>query len=208
MAIPLKKKAETKVIGFADVLAKTAKAKPSAVKKSTMKQLTPPAKIKQAVDDYVKAKTVSKKCEAQMDRCGNEVREYVIGVQDTDGNMGRFSGSYQVMGNKESTKFVSVNKYSINADDKDEIQSILGDDYGRLIEENYTVKLKPEVFEDENMSAFLMELIGEHFGDFFETVVSLKAKAGFNSSIYHTVDNTEELEVLRTFVKQNKASLR
>lgn len=203
-----KEKPQAKVIGFADVLAKTAKAKPKIAKKSTMKQLTPPTKIRQMVDDFIKAKTVSKKCEAVMNTNGNIIREYAQKVQDTDGQAGQFAGSYQIMGNKESTKFITVNKFSINSDDKPEIQDILGDKYPQLIEEVYTVKLKPEIFADENMSAFLMELIGEHFSDFFDTVVSLKVKEGFNSAVYHAVDNAEELEVLRTFMKQNKASLR
>ena len=204
MAVP---KEESKVIGFGDMLAKTAKAKPKSVKKSTMKQITPPAKVRKMVDDYIKAKTVSKKCEAVMNTNGNIIREYDQKVQDEDGQKGRFTGSYQIMGNKEFTKFITVNKFSINSDDKPEIQAILGNEYPQLIEENYKVTLKDEVFEDENMSAFLMELIGEHFDDFFDTVVSLKAKEGFNSAVYRAVD-VDQLELLRTFCKQNKASLR
>jgi hypothetical protein len=133
--------------------------------------------------------------------------EFVRQAQDKDGFAGRFSGSYALMGHRHQAKVVYVNKYSINPEDQGELAAILGENFDRLIERKFAVKLKDQVFTDAALQAELMELVGERFADFFETSVSLAVCENFNQLIYQVVE-PEQVGQLRTFARQYKPSIR
>jgi hypothetical protein len=146
--------------------------------------------------------------EAEVENSAAIIRDFVQPFQDADGYKGNFSTSYAVRGHEESTKFVSSNRFSINAEDSARIAEILGDQYGDLIDEKNTVKLKDAVFENEALSTRLMELIGDEFAEFFETITTIGVKEDFNKLIYRTVTLPEKLTELRVYCRQYKASLR
>lgn len=196
--------------GFGDMLKKTATVKQPAKTKTKMPVLDPPKEVKGAVDQYIEAKNNETMAKAEKEAAGAIVMDFTSGVQDGDGYKGNFRNSYAVPGTKpgNQVKYVSSNRFSINADDADEIKSMLDDLYDEMIQEDYVVKLKPEVFENEELQDELMELIGDRFEAFFDNVVTLKVKENFNGRIYQAVEAGEELEQLRTFCKPYKPALK
>jgi transcription initiation factor TFIID subunit TAF12 len=193
---------------FMDTLASTAKTKTPTTKKSSVPVLDAPPEIKEAVDQYIDAKEREKIATAEKDSAGLQIMDFVKPIQDEDGIKGSFRNSYGVPGTKPQNKvtFVSSNRYSINGEDVDKIEGILGDNFPEMITKKFQVKLKAIIFENAEMQAELMELVGERFNDFFETEVSLAVKEGFNQRIYTAIP--EQLDDLRLFCKQYKPSLR
>jgi hypothetical protein len=111
------------------------------------------------------------------------------------------------MGIKHSAKVVYANKFTLNAEDKDNLKEILGEHYDYLLSEKYSVKLKGSVFEDEALAAELMELLGDRWGDFFDTEVKLSVCEDFSRVVYQAVE-PEQLDNLRVFARQFKPSIR
>ena len=199
-----------KPAGFGDMLKQTAKAKePAKSGKSKMPVLNPPDEVREAVDEYIDAKIREQIAKADKDMAETVVQEFAVGVQDEDGYKGNFRTSYAIPGVKKGNqvKFVSSNRFTINANDRDKLEDMLGDMYPDMVEEEYTVKLRPEVFKDEELQAELMGLMEDRFTDFFETVLSLKVKDGFNQKLYQVVGE-DGLADFRTFCRPYKASLR
>jgi hypothetical protein len=128
-------------------------------------------------------------------------------VQDKDGYNDDFRHSYALKGNKETVKYVSSNRFSINPEDARQIQEILGSEFGNLIEEEHTVMLRPEVFKDEALQQRLMNAVGEDFPQFFETVTKLKVRENYDKHVFKHVDK-KDMPILRTFVRPYKPSLR
>lgn len=194
---------------FADALQKTSKTTKSKSKtKATMPTLDVPKHIKEEVDKYVEAKQTEKIAKAEKESAGKIILDHVGPHQDKEGYNGLFRHSYAVPGtNGNQVKYVSSNRFTINADDSEQLQEILGSDFHDLIEQNFTVTLKPEVFQDQDLQDELMGIIGDRFGDFFETKESLAVAEDFDRRIYKTVTE-KDLPTLRTFCRQYKASLR
>jgi hypothetical protein len=209
MAVVALRQPELKPKGpsFAETLAQTAKVAEPKAKKSKMPTLQPTPDVAQAVDDYQEAKIQYKMAEATMDQAGTILQEFVRQHQDEDGFKGHYQGSYAVVGIKHSAKVVYANKFTINAEDKDNLKEILGESYDYLLSEKYSVKLKTSVFEDEALAAQLMELVGDRWGDFFDTEVKLSPCEDFSRVIYQAVE-PEQLDNLRVFAKQYKPSIR
>jgi len=195
--------------GFGDMLKKTAVTKAPAKAKSKMPVLDPPEEVKVAVDEYIDAKTRETMAKAEKDMAETVIQEFTIGVQDADGYTGNFRNSYAVPGKipGNQVKYVSSNRFSINAADRDRLQDTLGNMYENMMEEEYTVKLRPEVFQNEELQSELMNLVGDRFEEFFETVLSLKVKEEFDRKLYQVV-GAGDLPELRTFCKPYKAALR
>ena len=167
-----------------------------------------PKEIKVAVDDYVSAISDKKEAEAEMVLYGGEILEFTRKYQDRKAFEGNFSKSYELKGKKSSIKVIAANKFSINLDDKKAIKKTLGKKFDTMIEEDWTVQIKPEVLENEELQEELMKLVGDRFSDFFESTSKLKVKASFDENVYTAVNTQEKLDYLRTLVKQNKASLK
>jgi hypothetical protein len=209
MAVVALRQPELKPKGpsFAETLAQTAKVAEAKAKKSKMPTLQPTPDVAQAVDDYQEAKIQYKMAEATMDQAGTILQEFVRQHQDQDGFKGHYQGSYAVMGIKHSAKVVYANKFTLNAEDKDNLKEILGEHYDYLLSEKYSVKLKGSVFEDEALAAELMELLGDRWGDFFDTEVKLSVCEDFSRVVYQAVE-PEQLDNLRVFARQFKPSIR
>jgi hypothetical protein len=196
-----------KAPSFGEALAQTAKAEPKAAKKATMPTLQAPPEVAAAVDEYQDAKTNMKMAEAAMNSAGDLITEFVRAQQDADGYAGKYQGSYAVLGQRHQAKVIFANKFSLNPEDEERLAEILGQRFDEMIEKKFSVKLRAEVFESEELQAELMALVGERFGDFFETAVSLAAQEGFSQAVYRAVP-PEQLAALRTFARQYKPSIR
>ena len=196
--------------GFGAMLKKTAVAKQPAKSKSKMPVLDPPEDVREAVDEYIDAKTRETMAKADKQMAETVVLQFTSNVQDKDGFKGKFQNSYALPGNKtgNQVKYVSSNRYSINAADRDLLEEALGELYADMVEENYTVKVKAEVFTDEELQAELMELIGDRFEDFFENTLTLKVQEGFNRRIYQVPMEENGLDNLRVFCKPYKPALK
>jgi hypothetical protein len=192
---------------FGEALKQTATSEPKGQKKGKMPTIQATEEVKQAVDEHMEAKTTYKMAEATLDHTGQVIVDFVRQVQDQEGFAGRYQGSYAVMGNTHQAKVIFANKFSINSDDKGDLAAILGDHYELLINERYSVKLKDAVFADEVLQAELMELVGDRFGDFFETQTKVEVCDNFSQIIYTVLDE-EQLGNLRTFARQYKPSIR
>lgn len=190
---------------FADALKSTKVEKKSASKKK--EKVIDVPEIKPDVDRYCTLKKQFKMIEADMEDVAGRIRDLVQQYQDEDGYNDNFATAYTVKGENDSTKFVSSNRFSINASDSDKIAEIVGDHFDDLLLEKHTVKLRDQVFEDERMSARLMELIGDEFAEFFETVTAISVKEDFNRKIYRIVP-ADRMPELRLFCRPYKASLR
>jgi len=202
------KKIEPAGVSFDDMLAQTAKPKVAKAKaKSKMPELDPPEDIREEVDKYIEAKEAEKIAKAAMDDAGERIIGFVRPHQDKEGYSGMFRHSYGVPGNKGKVKFVSSNRFSINADDGEQLVELLGDEFDSLIEKTFEVSLKSEVFQDEELKTRLMELVGPEFGTFFDTKVSLKVRDEFDRRVYSVVED-KDLPALRTFARPYKPSLR
>ena len=207
MGLPAEKLDQT--MSFDDMLTQTAKPKAKAKAKSKVPTLDAPDEIKQEVDRYLEAQQTNKTSKAEMDDAGDKIRDFVRPHQDMEGYNGKHRHSYAIPGtNGSQVKYISKNQFSINADDEPQLREILGGDFDDLIEKKFDVKLKPEVFKDTDLKQRLMELVGQEFGTFFDTVVSLKVAEEFDRRVYATVTDKDDLSALRTFAKQYKPSLR
>lgn len=195
---------------FADALKATKKTETTTAKaKSKVPVLETPDDIKQHVDRYVEAKQAEKVAKAEKEDAGDTLISFVSPYQDKDGFKGDFRHSYGIPGTDgNQVKYVSSNRFSINSEDAEQIREILGDSFDELIDEGSQVNLKPEVLEDEALQDELMELVGDRFAEFFETVTQLSVKDDFDKNVYRAVDEEKRLAELRTFCRPYKPSLR
>jgi hypothetical protein len=192
---------------FAAALAAAEVTPKKSAKKSSMPIMEHDDHLAELADTYQEAKINMKQAEAVMAQAAEEIMEAVRERQDKDGYAGKFSNSYKVMGTRHNVSVVYQNRYSINPEDKGELLEILGDEYGHLIVEKPTVRLKAEVLEDEKLQAQLMKMVGDKFAQFFEVVPALAVAEGFSRDVYRAVA-PEKLAVLRLYAKQYKPSLR
>jgi len=191
-----------------DMLTQTAKPKAKAKAKASMPTLDAPDEIKQEVDRYLEAKKLNKTSKADMDDAGEQIITFVRPHQDKEGYNGKHRHSYAIPGtNGSQVKYISKNQFSINADDEPQLREIFGDEFDGLIEKKFDVKLRPEVFTDADLKQRLMDLVGQEFGMFFDTAVTLKVAEEFDRRVYTTVGE-EDLPALRTFARPYKPSLR
>ena len=211
MGAVVKLKERAPAPGFMDMVQSTAKPKTTAkAKKSSVPMLEATAEVKEAVDLYIEAKEREKIATAEKEASGVIITDFVRPIQDGDGFKGAFRNSYGVPGTKPGYKVTHVtqNKYSINAEDAPKIQEILGEEnFGEMMDQTFSVVLKPGVFLDKELQADLMDMVGDRFTDFFDTVTSLKVKEGFIQRIYTAVPE-DKLDDLRTFCKPYKPTLR
>lgn len=193
---------------FSEALKKTTKKKTTKVSKSKVPVLAVSKDMKDAVSSFIKAKADKKKAESLMDLHGTGIIDFVKDIQDTDGFNGTYRKSYKVPGlEDEEVTFVSSNKFSINPDDQEAIEGILGARFDSLIDVKHDVLLTSRVFTDEALQKKLMGLVGDHFDEFFETVTTLSVKEDFDKAVYTAVDE-DGLKKLRTLVKPTKPALK
>jgi len=197
-----------KATAFAKALetTSTTEKKSKARKKGTPVLDNAPADVKSAVDHYVEHKKKMKEHKAEMDAAGDVILDYADAERDKDGFAGNYSKSYDVHGNTEEVKYVTSNRYSINANDEELLKEMLTGRFAEFIEVLFNVELKPEVLENEELQNELMELIGDKFSKFFTTTKTLRVADDFDRKIY--LLDEDEVTNLRALVKQYKPSLR
>ena len=178
-----------------------------AKKKATAAVITPSDEIRESVDELVSAKKSLSVAKADISALEPEIIEAARKVQENDALKGNFRKSYDVRGHNSTVKFVTANKFSIVEDDVEDLKNVLGNDkFDEMVETNYTVKLKNEVFDNEELSDELMELLGDRFEDFFETVTHRKVCVDFDKKLY-TLD-PEVREDVKELAKQAKPALK
>ena len=194
---------------FANALKKTStKAAPKSKKSSVPFLEDVPKEIQIAVERFVDAKKEENMAKAEKESAGKMIIDHIRPHQDKEGRSGMFRHSYGVKGDKGSqVKFISTNRWSINAEDAGQLQELLGNSFDDLITTKFEVSLKPEIFQNEELQSEFMELIGEDFDRFFDTKESLKATEGFDQRIYNAIEE-KDLPALRIFCRQYKPSLR
>jgi len=198
---------------FAKAIKDTSKTKKTSTKKSTCPVIDDaPENVKAAVDQVVEGKREAKEAAAKISKGEAVVFDHVKPIQDRDGFAHSHSKSYEVVGNEETTKYVTQDRFTLNSDDEDNIKEVVGDDFfDDNFEVDTTVTLKKDVFSDEAKQEKLMSLLtdpelGNVFSEFFETKQVLKTKKGLDTKQYKL--DSARLTDLRIFVKQYKAALR
>jgi arsenate reductase-like glutaredoxin family protein len=180
--------------------------KAPAKKKSTGATINPSDAIKESVDELVAAKKNLAVAKADISALEPEIIDAAREVQNTDALKGNFRKSYDVRGHESTIKFVTANKFSIAEDDIKDLSELLGDEFENMVETSYTVKLKAEVFDDDELSDELMALLGDKFETFFETVTHRKVCPGFDKKLYNLDDETRE--DVKELAKQAKPALK
>jgi len=180
--------------------------KSPAKKKSSASVINPSDAIKESVDKLVKSKAALAVAKADIASLEPEIIEAAREVQTGDALKGNFRKSYEIRGNDSTVKFVSANKFSIAEDDVDDLKVALGDDFDNLITTSYTVKMKAEVFENDELSDELMNLLGDRFGDFFETITNRKVCEDFDKKLFDL--DPDVREDVKELAKQAKPALR
>ena len=180
--------------------------KAPAKKKSTGATINPSDTIKESVDELVAAKKSLAVAKADISALEPEIIDVAREVQNTDALKGNFRKSYDVRGHESTIKFVTANKFSIAEDDIKDLSELLGDEFENMVETSYTVKLKAEVFDDDELSDELMALLGDKFETFFETVTHRKVCTDFDKKLYNLDDETRE--DVKELAKQAKPALK
>ena len=180
--------------------------KAPAAKKSTGATINPSDAIKESVDELVAAKKSLAVAKADITALEPEIIDAAREVQNADALKGNFRKSYDVRGHESTVKFVTANKFSIAEDDIEELSGILGDDFEEMVETSYTVKLKSEIFDNDELSDELMALLGDKFDTFFETITHRKVCTDFDKKLYNLDDATRE--DVKELAKQAKPALK
>ena len=180
--------------------------KAPAKKKNSAPVITPNIAIRRSVDELVAAKKGLAIAKADIVSLEPEIIAVAREVQEADALTGNFRKSYDVRGNESTIKFVTANKFSIAEDDIDELSELLADDFENMVETSYTVKFKAEIFDDEALSDELMNLIGDRFEDFFETVTHRKVCEDFDKKLYNL--DSDVREDVKELAKQAKPALK
>jgi hypothetical protein len=166
-----------------------------------------PNEVKADIKKLVDAKKAMKKAKSEATVAEKSIIEFGVAHKDREAFAGNFKKSYKIAGDDDTTvTLVTANKWSFNDDDLDEINEILGDEADDLIEKDYTVKIKSDVFTDEERQQELMALLGDRWNDFFETTVSHKPVSDFDEKIYKL--GKDKVDDLRVYMKQSKPSVR
>jgi len=203
-----KRVCKTKETAFNQLMKSSAKVESSKPAKKKVPILDTPDDIKVIVDAYIKAKSEENKAKAEKENLGDTLIEFVRPIQDKDGFNGNHRHSYAIQGTENNkATYISKNQFSINAEDLGEIQDILGEYFDQLMEQKFIVTLKEEVFEDPALQNELMEMMGDKFEEFFDTVTKLRVKERFDEKIYDYMDENS-LGDIRVFVRPYRASLR
>lgn len=131
--------------------------------------------------------------------------------QNKQGFKGSFQGSFTVKDGTETAKFVSTDSFSVSQDPEvhSQLKELLGEEtYGEVIREETSVTMKDDVFTDEAKQNEFIALMGDRFGDFFESTVTLKVKSGFQERVYGIAKTDDKLVQILSLIIQKKPFLK
>lgn len=195
-------------MSFAEAI-KKAEVKEPKTKKSSSSALIDyaPNDVKVEVDNLVHAKAEIKKNEAIVKKAESVIIDYVRPIQDEHGFKMQHSKSYDVVGNEETVKYVTQDRFTVNSDDEENLKELFGEEgFNERFEKVESLSAKQEIFSNETLQKELLDLLGEeNFAKFFEYKATLKTKKGYDVLQYKDKD---KLEDSRVFVKQYKAALK
>jgi hypothetical protein len=196
----------TKLIG-----AKAVK-KATAVKKSTAPQIKLSSSLSDELDAIVESKATVKAATAVLKQAEDKIIAHAKNVQDTDGLNGKFSGTYELVGENHVSKFISSDRFTVSQDKEvhEALVDVVGQDaFDDIVEEKLTVSLRSDVFSDPAKQDLLVSLLGDKFDELFETTVSYGTTKELKSRIYGLVKNdADKLEEVRSLLPQYKPSIR
>ena len=180
--------------------------KAPAKKKAAGAVIVPSDAIRESVDELVSAKKNLAVAKADIAALEPDIIEAARKVQTEDALKGNFRKSYDVRGHDDTIKFVTANKFSIAEGDVKDLKELLGDKFEDMVETGYTVKVKAEVMESDELQEKLMNLLGDEFGTFFETVTHRKVCENFDKKLFDLDDETRE--DVKELAKQAKPALK
>jgi len=194
-------------MNFDDMLNTNKKTKTPAKAKKANAEITPvPAAIQTEIDNLLAAKKAKKIEDSNIKKAEPTIIDFGIKLKDEKAYSGKFQKSYKIGSDDNHVNFVTANKWSFKEDDVDEIVGILGDKADNMIVEETEVKLKADVFKNEELKAKFVEMVGAEFPEFFETVVSHHVSTDFDAKVYDLPE--EDYSDLKLLMKQSKPSLR
>lgn len=179
---------------------------PAKAKKTSAAIIPVPANIQEEIDNLLQAKKDKKVAESNIKKAEPTIIEHGIQLKDEKAYSGKFQKSYKLGTDDSHVNMVTANKWSFKEDDVDEIKDLLGDAADDMLIEEKEVKLKADVFKDEDLKKRFVEMVGAEFPEFFETVVSHRVSDTFDEDIYDLGEDT--VEDLKLLMKQSKPSLR
>jgi hypothetical protein len=194
---------------FASALKDSKKESKTSAKKSTSPVIdNAPKEVKEAVDAVVNAKAEIKKQGAIQTKNEAVVFDHVKPIQDKDGFNHKHSKSYEISGVKETVKYVTQNRFTVNIDDQENLEELLGEDgFEERFEIQKSLTAVSDIFTDEDLQKEVMEKLGDDlFAKLFVYSEKLKIKADFDKLQYAL--SKDKLADLRIFAKQYKAAIR
>jgi len=195
-------------MNFDDMINTNTKKKETSKKtsKKSAEIIAVPEDIQKEIDSLIKAKKDKKVAESNIKKAEPKIIEHGIKLKDDNAYIGKFQKSYKLGNDDSHVNMVTANKWSFNEEDVDDIKNIIGDDAEELIVEETEVRLKADVFKDEELKKRFVKMVGKAFPEFFETVKSHHVSADFDEQIYKL--GKDKVEDLQVYMKQSKPSLR
>ena len=199
-----------KTDSFDDLIgSNTVKSETLKTKKTDAEIIAVPSDVQAEIDSLIKAKKAKKTADSDIKKAEPKILGFGIKMKDENAFSGKFQKSYKLGNSDNHVNMVTANKWSFKEDDVDEIKNIIEGGEGNpedLIIEQKDVKLKSEVFSNEDLKAKFVKMVGKTFPEFFETVVSHHVSADFDEKIYNLGEGA--FEDLCLLMKQSKPSLR
>jgi len=199
---------EKKMNAFDEMIGSNQQVKTTTKKAKKSAEIIPvPSNIQTEIDSLLKAKKAKKTAESDIKKSEPKIIDHGNTMKDEKAFNGKFQKSYKIGTDESHLNFVTANKWSFNEEDVEEIKTIFDPaTANELIIKNTEVKLKADVFKNDDLKKKFVKMVGKEFPEFFETVVSHSVSADFDERIYDLAE--EDLEDLRLLMKQSKPSLR
>ena len=162
-----------------------------------------PAKIQKQIDALLEAKKAKNIAESEIKKAEPEIIEHGYKLlAEAD----EFKKSVKMGNDDSNVNMVTVNKWSFNQDDVEDIKECLGDDADEMMPVEKHVRLKDEVFNDPKLQDAFLKMVGKNFEKFFETVETAKPSVDFDKKLAAKDEDVQE--DVKTMMKQYKPSLK
>lgn len=161
--------------------------------------------------EFNKQKKAMKEAETAMRIAETPIILLCRDEQNKQALKGSFHGSFNVKDGDEVSKFVSTDSFSVSQDPEVhyQLKQLLGiETYDEVIKEETSVVMKSDVFTDETKQSEFIALMGDRFGDFFESTSTLKVKSGFQERLYQIAKTEDKLVEISSLITQKKPFLK
>lgn len=161
--------------------------------------------------EFNKQKKAMKEAETAMRVAETPIVLFCRDEQNKSAFEGTFRSSFDVKDGTEVSKFVSSDTFSVSQDPEvhNQLKQLFGEEvYNEVIGEETFVVMKNDVFTDEKKQEEFIALMGDRFGDFFESTVVLKVKPGFQERVYQLAKTEEKLIEISSLITQKKPFLK